>query len=141
MDLKIKKLHPKVKLPEYKHAGDAGLVLYSPATIDLKAGERKTIPIGVAMEIPVGYFGFIRERSSLASKHGILGMAGVIDAGYRGEFAVVLLNTSDTPYKIEEGDQIAQLLILPVAEVKAVEVKELTTPSTRGEGGFGSTGR
>ena len=140
MQLKIKKLHPDAKIPHFAHEGDAGLDLYVPETLELAAGERKSIPLGLAFEIPAGYVGLLWDKSGISHKHGIKSFGGVIDAGYRGEVSVGLMNLSDKPYTFEKGHKIIQLLIQPIEHPEIVETDELA-PSQRGEGGFGSTGK
>jgi len=138
--VKIKKLNHKAKILSYAYPGDAGLDLYSCEDYLLQPGERHTFGLGIALEIPFGYAGLIWDKSGLAAKHGLTTLAGVIDANYRGECKVVLINTSQEPYQIKEGDKIAQLLIQKVEEVKIKEVKKLSETS-RKDGGFGSSGR
>ncbi len=100
------------------------------------------VPTGVAVAIPEGYAGLVTPRSGLAARHG-LGVAngpGLVDAGYRGELCVILINHGPEPVEISRGERIAQLVVVPVAAPEFVEVTELP-PSSRGTGGFGSTGR
>ncbi|MBI1968460.1 dUTP diphosphatase [Candidatus Woesearchaeota archaeon] len=139
MTLHIKKLSATATIPKYIHPHDAGMDLYSDETINIQPGERKLIPTGIAMAIPSGYVGLIWDRSGLAAKHGIKSMGGVIDANYRGEIKVILHNLSDTPFTVEKGMRIAQLLIQPIEKKKIVEVEELDA-TERAEQGFGSTG-
>ncbi len=139
MILKIKKLVKNVILPKYAHSGDAGLDLYSIENKTLKASTGYLFGIGLAAEIPKGYFGFIKERSSFG-KLGVIVAGGVIDSGYRGEILVSLFNTGKKSINIKIGDKIAQLLIIPIASVKVEEVNRLSK-TQRGIGGFGSTGR
>lgn len=138
--LNIKKLDKDAIVPKYAHEGDAGLDLFSNEECILKAGERRAVKTGISTSFPRGYVALIWDRSGNAAKKGIKTMAGVIDAGYRGEWGVVMLNTSDEDFEIKKGDKIAQALIQPVisAEIKEVESLE---ESSRGEGGFGSTGK
>lgn len=140
MQLKIKKLRPDIKLPTYGHAGDAGFDVYIPTEVTIQPGERKTIPLGLALEIPEGYAGLLLDKSSLSHKHGIQSFGGIIDSGYRGEFHAGIMNCSDKPYTFEKGDKIIQMLIMPVAHVDIVEAEELSA-SARGKGSFGSTGK
>lgn len=140
LKLKIKKLSSQARVPSYAHPGDAGMDLYSTEDYILKPGERHVFKIGIAAELPSGYVGLIWDKSGLAAKQGLTVLAGVIDANYRGEYQVVLLNTSDKPYSIKKGDKIAQLLIQKVERVKIEEVADLSKTS-RGSNGFGSTGR
>jgi len=143
IELKIKLLDAGLPLPRYQHAGDAGLDLPSRIDFTLEPGARATIPTGIAVAIPRGYAGFVLIRSGLASRHGIqcVNSPGLIDAGYRGEIAVIMLNTDKhEPFHIHRGDRIAQLVIQQVIEATLVQVDELDE-TTRGDGGFGSTGR
>ncbi|MCK9351473.1 MAG: dUTP diphosphatase [Candidatus Paceibacterota bacterium] len=138
--LKIKKLNSNAKLPTYAHPGDVGMDLYSLESYDLKAGERHIFDLGFALEFPVGYGAFVKDKSSLPKNGGIHVLAGVYDAGYRGEYNVHLINLGKKKYRIEKGDKVAQLVIVPVAIPKIKEVKELGK-TARGEGRFGSTGK
>ena len=142
MDLPFQRLDPKATLPERAHPGDAGLDLRSVIDIEIAPGKRAMVPTGLAVAIPDGHAGLVLPRSGLASRLGLTlaNAPGLIDAGYRGEVicAVVNLDRSQA-VKIARGDRIAQLVIVAVPEVRSVVVDELP-PSTRGEGGFGSTG-
>lgn len=143
IELKIKMLDGGLPVPRYQHDGDAGLDLPSRIDYRLEPGERARIPTGVAVAIPRGYAGFVMVRSGLAARHGIacVNSPGLIDAGYRGEIAVILLNTDKSePFVIRRGDRIAQLVLQKVIEATTVEVDELDE-TTRGAGGFGSTGQ
>lgn len=140
MRIKFKKLHPEARIPTYAHEGDAGMDLFEIENYILKAGERRVIGTGIAIEIPDGYVGLVWDKSGLAAHHGIKTMGGVIDASYRGEIKIVLLNTSDKDFKIEKGMKIAQLLIQPVVSAEIEEVSELSG-THRSDGGFGSTGK
>jgi dUTP pyrophosphatase len=145
MDLKIKvsRNDLSVQLPAYAKEGDAGADLTCSADITIHPGERVLAPTGLFLAIPMGYVGLIHPRSGLALKHGltVLNAPGTIDAGYRGEIKVILLNT-DTYHKIDikKGDRIAQLVVQKVEKVKFIEVNELNS-SNRGVNGFGSTGQ
>jgi dUTP pyrophosphatase len=139
MRIKVKKMSPESKLPLYQHPGDAGLDLFSAVDDVIAAGEVKAIPTGIKMAIPEGFVGLIWDKSGL-SLRGVHRLAGVVDAGYRGEVRVVLANLSREPFAIQRGMKIAQMLIQPVATVEVVEAEELGGTS-RGEGGFGSSGR
>ena len=143
IELQIKLLDEDLPMPRYQHEGDAGLDLPSRVDFVLEPGARAMIPTGIAVAIPPGYAGFVLPRSGLASRHGIalVNSPGLVDAGYRGEMAIVMINTDKRePFHIKRGDRIAQLVIQRVEEVKLVRVDELGNTS-RGEGGFGSTGR
>jgi dUTP pyrophosphatase len=134
--------HETPVTPVYAHPGDAGADLLSAETITLGAGQRALISTGVSIALPDGYAAFVVPRSGLAAKHGItvLNSPGTIDAGYRGEIKVTLLNTDPSAdYEIAAGDRIAQLIVMPVVRANFVAVEKLPE-SLRGEGGFGSTG-
>jgi dUTP pyrophosphatase len=129
--------------PKYARPGDAGADLVAARGVTLAPGERATIPTGVSIALPDGFVGFVMPRSGLASKHGIgiVNSPGTIDAGYRGEISVVVINTdASTPFVIDEGDRIAQLVIQPVVQARFIPVTELPG-SARGAHGFGSTGQ
>ena len=128
--------------PQYAHPGDAGADLTSTDDVTLAPGQRTTVGTGVAIALPDGYVALVVPRSGLAARHGItiVNSPGTVDAGYRGEIRVTLLNTdSSESYRITVGDRIAQLIVLPVSRARFVEVQRLPG-SERGEGGFGSTG-
>lgn len=127
-------------IPSYARAGDAGIDLRSVSNLTIKPKQRSLVKTGIHMAIPPGLVGLIRDRSGLAHSYGIHVMAGVIDANYRGEIGVVLLNTGDQNYSIQINDRIAQLIILPVAVVEIEEVETLNN-TNRAEGGWGSTGK
>jgi dUTP pyrophosphatase len=129
-------------IPAYAHPGDAGADLVAVETVELGPGERVTVGTGTAIALPDGFVAFVVPRSGLASKHGItiVNTPGTVDAGYRGEIRVILLNTDrTTPYTVTAGDRIAQLVIMPVTRARFIPVDRLPG-SRRGEGGFGSTG-
>lgn len=129
-------------IPAYAHPGDAGADLVSAEQLVLGPGERATVGTGVSIALPGGYVAFVVPRSGLAAKHGItiVNSPGTVDAGYRGEIRVTLLNTDSTePYAIAPGDRIAQLIVMPVSRARFVPVDRLPG-SHRGTGGFGSTG-
>ena len=141
-DVLIQRLDPGLPLPSYAHPGDAGCDLYAAQDVDLGPGERALVPTGLAIALPAGYAAFVHPRSGLAARHGvtIVNAPGTVDAGYRGEIKVTLLNTDhQTPVSFRRGDRIAQLVIQQVAPVRFHEVDQLPG-SARGEGGFGSTG-
>jgi dUTP pyrophosphatase len=142
-ELPVRRLDPELPLPEYAHPGDAGADLRAAAEVVLPPGGRATLGTGLAVAVPDGYAAFVHPRSGLASRHGItvVNAPGTVDAGYRGEIRVVLLNTDPTePFTVHRGDRIAQLVVQPVTLVRFLDVAELP-PTPRGEGGFGSTGR
>jgi dUTP pyrophosphatase len=140
--LPVRRLRPEAVLPARAYAGDAGLDLSACERVELAPGERAAVSTGLAVAIPEGYAGFVQPRSGLAVKHGIsiVNTPGLIDAGYRGEVLVVLLNTDPRePFVVEAGARVAQLVILPVPGVAVAEVDEL--PATeRGPRGHGSSG-
>lgn len=140
MSLKVKKLVPGAKLPSRAQEGDAGLDLYAAEAMVIVPKELRVVGTGIALEIPHGSVGLIWDKSGLAAKSGLKTMGGVIDAGYRGEVRVVLVNLGTVPHGIAAGDKIAQLLVQKVDLPSVEEVTELSD-SERGEGGFGSTGR
>ncbi|MET0991948.1 MAG: dUTP diphosphatase [Lacisediminihabitans sp.] len=129
-------------LPSYAHPGDAGADLTSADAVEIAPGQRVTVGTGVAIALPDGFAAFVVPRSGLAAKHGItiVNSPGTVDAGYRGEIRVTLLNTdTSVPYPVAVGDRIAQLVIMPVTRARFVPVERLPG-SHRGEAGFGSTG-
>jgi len=129
-------------VPSYAHPGDAGADLVSTDELVLEPGQRATVGTGVSIALPDGYVAFVVPRSGLAAKHGItvVNSPGTVDAGYRGEIRVTLLNTDSTEaYPVAVGDRIAQLIVLPVSRARFIPVETLPG-SHRGSGGFGSTG-
>ena len=137
----MKRLHDAATLPGRAYEGDAGLDLAASERVELGPGERAVVGTGLTVAIPDGHAGFVQPRSGLAARHGItiLNAPGLVDAGYRGELKVVLLNTDRAePFVVEPGMRIAQLVVLPVALPEPVEVAELPD-SERGEKGFGSS--
>jgi dUTP pyrophosphatase len=129
-------------VPAYAHPGDAGADLTAAVAVELAPGERATVGTGVAIALPDGFVAFVVPRSGLASKHGItiVNSPGTVDAGYRGEISVTLLNTdSSVPYSVAVGDRIAQLVIMPVTRARFIPVETLPG-SQRGDSGFGSSG-
>ena len=143
MDLPFERLDPDATLPEAQHAGDAGLDLRANVDAEVLPGERALIATGVAVAIPEGHAGLVLPRSGLASKHGLTlaNAPGLIDAGYRGEVVVSVVNLDRTEaVKIARGERIAQLLVVALPAVSPTWVRELRD-SERGDGGFGSTGR
>lgn len=143
MNLPVAKLREDATLPTRAHEGDAGLDLYACEAAHIGPGERWSVGTGVAVEIPDGHAGLVLPRSGLAKKHGIalVNAPGLIDSGYRGELRVLLLNTDPAEtFKVEPGDRIAQLMIVPIALAEPVETETLAE-TARGDGGFGSSGR
>lgn len=140
--LPVQRLDPRAILPARAHPGDAGLDLCALEPAELRPGERASIGTGIAVEIPEGFAGLVLPRSGLAARHGIslVNAPGLIDAGYRGEIRVLLLNTDRSrTWSLQAGDRVAQLVISPVALLDPEEVTELGSTS-RGTGGFGSSG-
>ena len=142
MELRLTRLDPRAQVPTRAHPGDAGIDLHSIEDAILAPGERASVGTGIAVEIPTGHAGLVLPRSGLAARHGIsiVNAPGLIDAGYRGEIRVLLLNTDPRePFEVRVGARIAQLVIIAVALAAPVEVESLED-SQRGAGGFGSTG-
>ncbi len=138
----IQRLDSGLPLPSRAHPGDAGVDLFAAQAVTLPPGQRALVPTGVAIALPDGYAAFIHPRSGLAARHGvtIVNAPGTVDAGYRGEIKVALLNTDPgQPVSFERGDRIAQLVVQRVARPVFHEVRSLPG-SARGDGGFGSTG-
>lgn len=141
-ELKVRLLVPGALLPARAHPGDAGLDLHAAEPAVIGPGERSAVGTGVALEIPVGHAGLVLPRSGNALRHGIalVNAPGLVDAGYRGEVRVLLLNTDrEHAFELEPGDRIAQLLVVPFAALQPVEAVDLAD-SERGAGGFGSSG-
>jgi len=141
-DVLIKRLDPGVPLPSYAHPGDAGADLAAAEDVKLGPGERALVPTGIAIALPDGYAAFVHPRSGLAARHGVtlVNAPGTVDAGYRGEIKVTLLNTDrDRAVSFRRGDRIAQLVIQRVERAVFHEVTVLPD-SSRGDGGFGSSG-
>ncbi len=139
MEIKIKRIDKEIELPVYAKEHDAALDLRSAEDGVIKAGETRTFKTGLAFQIPKGYVGLVWDRSGLAAKHSIHSMAGVIDAGYRGEVGIVLKNLGSSDFKVEKGMRIAQLVVQPVLNANVVEVEDLEE-TERGATGFGSSG-
>src|ERR1700677_3764214 len=144
MEIPIRVLHPDATLPVYAHDGDAGCDLVAvESRVRAPGGGRAMVPTGLSVAIPKGHGGFVLPRSGLAAKHGVtcINAPGLIDAGYRGEVMIALVNLDPAnDYEVKAGDRIAQLVVLPVPSAWFVTVEELPS-ATRGEGGFGSSGR
>ena len=141
LKVKVKRLDAHAKMPKVEHEGDAGFDLYSNEQTSLKPMERKLIGTGISISIEKGFEAQVRPKSGLAINHGITlpNSPGTIDAGYRGEVKVIMQNLGDKEYVIEKGKKIAQVVFNKIEEPELVEVEELDETS-RGEGGFGSTG-
>ena len=138
----VQRLDPGLPAPSYAHDGDAGADLYAAVDVELKPGERSLVPTGIAIALPTGYVGLVHPRSGLAARLGVtvLNAPGTVDAGYRGEILVNLVNHDPrTPALIRRGDRIAQLVVQRVERADFVEVLQLPD-SARGVGGHGSTG-
>ena len=143
VEVLIRRLDPDLPLPAYAHPGDAGADLYAVQDVELLPGERAQVGTGVAIALPDGYAAFVHPRSGLATKLGVtlVNAPGTVDAGYRGEIKVTLLNTdTKDAVRLRRGDRIAQLVIQRVERAAFHEVDRLPG-SSRGDGGFGSTGR
>jgi dUTP pyrophosphatase len=141
-ELPVRVLRPGGRLPARAHSGDAGLDLAAAEACELAPGARAAVATGIAVAIPPGHAGLVVPRSGLARRHGVTvaNAPGLIDAGYRGELLVLLVNLGDAPYRIEPGDRIAQLVVVPAASCAVREVEELPPSDGRGAGGFGSSG-
>lgn len=142
LEVALVRLDAELPPPSYAHPGDAGADLRTTVDVTLKPGERALVPTGIAMALPEGYVGLVHPRSGLAAKHGlsIVNAPGTVDAGYRGEVKVALVNLDPVePIELRRGDRVAQLVIQRVEQARFVEVSELPD-SVRGEGGYGSTG-
>lgn len=142
MKIPVLRLDSELPTPRQAHAGDAGMDLHARHSVELGPGKWAGVPTGIAVAIPEGYAGLVLPRSGLAARHGIgvVNGPGLVDAGYRGEIQVLLINHGSQPVRLARGDRIAQLVVVPVAEQELVETDSLP-PSSRGEGGFGSSGR
>ncbi|BAZ45199.1 deoxyuridine 5'-triphosphate nucleotidohydrolase [Chondrocystis sp. NIES-4102] len=141
MEIKILKLDDSAIIPSYSHAEDAGLDLFAIASTTILPGETKLIPTGIAIALPLGTEAQIRPRSGLALKYSItvLNSPGTIDAGYRGEIGIILINLGKQPFQVIPGMKIAQMVIASIIQPKLTIVQQLDN-TTRGIGGFGSTG-
>jgi len=142
LEVRVTRLDPEVPLPSYAHPGDAGADLVTTVDVHLEPGERRLVPTGIALALPEGYVGLVHPRSGLAARFGlsIVNAPGTVDAGYRGEVTVLLVNTdATTPVDLRRGDRIAQLVVQRVERARFVAVDRLPG-SVRGAGGYGSTG-
>lgn len=143
VDVLVHRLDADLPLPGYEHPGDAGMDLRSRIDVVLEPGQRSLVPTGIAVALPEGYAAFVLPRSGLAVRHGLalVNSPGTIDAGYRGEIQVCLVNLDPAaPVALSRGDRVAQLVVQPIARCTLHEVERLPG-SHRGDGGFGSTGR
>lgn len=139
MKIKIKKLKENAKLPTYHHPGDIGMDMYAMETVTIPPMGHHRFWHGFALEFPEGYGAIIMDKGSI-SKAGLTHMGGVYDAGYRGEYNTLLVNLGAEPYTFEEGDKVAQLVIMPIV-IAELEETDVLSESERGEGKFGSTGK
>ena len=142
LEVLVQRLDAGIPLPSYAHVGDAGADLVTTVDVELAPGERVVVPTGIALALPAGYAGFVQPRSGLAARYGvsIVNTPGTVDAGYRGEIKVTLVNLDPKePVRFARGDRIAQLVVQRVEQVAFTEVSELPA-SARGAGGHGSTG-
>lgn len=141
VQLRVKRLGPHVPLPRYAHDGDAGLDLCAAEDLVVEPMHRVAVATGLAIAVPAGWVGLVHPRSGLALRQGltVANAPGTIDAGYRGELKVILVNLGAEPVKIVRGDRVAQLVLQEVGVAEVVEVDDLDDTS-RGDGGFGSTG-
>ncbi len=137
--IKVKKFSEDAILPSYAHKGDAGMDLFSIEDLIIKAGERAIVHTGIGMEYPAGYCTLIWDKSGMFGNNGIKVMGGVFEHIYKGEYKIILLNTSEKDYLVKKGQKIAQVLVQPICTAEIEEVQELSS-SVRGEKGFGSTG-
>lgn len=140
--LPVRRLDPRAAVPRRAHPGDAGLDLVAIEPCELAPGGRAAVRTGLAVAVPDGHAGLVVPRSGLARRHGVTvaNAPGLIDAGYRGELLVLLVNLGAEPHAVASGDRVAQLVVVPVALPDPEEVDELPSSDGRGEGGFGSTG-
>ena len=142
MRIAIRRLDPDLPLPGYAHVGDAGMDLYAADDVTLEPHQRALVPTGLAIALPDGYVALVHPRSGLAARFGvsIVNAPGTVDAGYRGEITVLLVNLDPRdPVHLRRGDRVAQLLVQQVEKARFVEVQRLPG-SARGDGGYGSTG-
>ena len=142
IELKVKKIHPDAIIPSYAHPGDSGMDVYSIENYSLSPGSRILVQTGLKVEFSEGYEIQVRPKSGLALKSGItvLNTPGTVDSGYRGEIGVILINHSRETYSVKKGDKVAQIVLAPVVKMIIKEIENLSDTS-RGEGGFGSTGK
>ncbi len=141
MKVLFRRIDPAARLPEYAHPGDAGMDVFSVEDVDLPPGGRALVRTGLVMQLPPDAEAQVRPRSGLALKHGVtvLNAPGTIDAGYRGEVGVILVNHGEKPFSVERGMKVAQIVVAPVVRAEIAETDE-TDATARGAGGFGSTG-
>ena len=137
--MRVKRLSDNAQLPQKAHAGDLGYDLFSSEATAIFPNETKVVKTGIAIQFPAGYGGFIKDRSSVATKKGLFTVAGVIDNGYIGEICIAIHNGTDSLVKVTSGEKIAQLVLIPTVNFEVDEVDELVSADQRGVGGFGST--
>ena len=140
MPLQVKLLSESAKLPQKAHSGDLGYDLYAGESAAIFPNETKVVKTGIAIQFPEGYGGFIKDRSSVATKKGLFTVAGVIDNGYIGEICIALHNSTESLIHVIPGEKIAQLVLIPTVNFEVTEVDEVISADQRGDGGFGSTG-
>lgn len=140
MYIEIEKIDAAVPLPKKTHDDDAAYDLYAAESADIQPFEVRKIKTGLKIKIPKGHVGIIKDRSSVGANTGLLTKAGVIDAGYRGEWQIVMVNISTRSEHIEKYSRIAQFLVIPIASPEIMEVKNIEQDSRRGEKSFGSSG-
>jgi len=142
MKIPVLRLDSALPVPRPAHAGDAGVDLYAREATELRPGAWAMIPTGIAVAIPDGHVGMVAPRSGLAARHAIsvVNGPGIVDAGYRGEIHAILINHGSEPVRLERGERIAQLVVVPIPDLVLEEVDALPD-SARGDGGFGSSGR
>ena len=138
--MRVKRLHENAILPTKAHDGDLGYDLYASDPLMIAPHETRLVKTGISVQFPAGYGGIIKDRSSIATKQYLFTVAGVIDNGYTGEIRIAFYNASGQLQRIEKGQKIAQLILIPVTNFTVEEVDEIVTSDGRGEGGFGSTG-
>jgi dUTP pyrophosphatase len=138
--LRIRRLNKEAPLPNYSHHGDAAFDLYASEQVIIKPNERKSIPVGIQIEIPEGYAGLVWDKSGLSHNFGLKTLGGVIDSGFRGEVKVGMINLGTEPYTFEKNHKVAQMVIQKIECADIMET-DILNSSERGEKGFGSTGK
>lgn len=138
--MKIKRLTDSAIIPSKAHAGDLGFDLYASDQTTIWSGQVKLISTGIAIQFPQGYGALIRDRSSVATHRGLFVVAGVIDNGYTGEIKIALYNTHEAFQVVQQGEKIAQMILVPVVDCQVMEVDEIVSADQRGKNGFGSSG-
>jgi dUTP pyrophosphatase len=138
--IKVKLLRDTAVLPQKAHTGDLGYDLYASHAQRIFPGETALVKTGIAVQFPEGYGGFIKDRSSVATKKNLFTVSGVIDNGYIGEISIAIYNAGDVLQHIAVGDKLAQMVLIPTTNFEVVSVEEIYSADERGEGGFGSTG-